>query len=53
MHNDLTIQNVMLDMSKGTNVPRIIDFGYARYLSQGSSSFNKNGLSPFIWHPKH
>ena len=52
MHNDLTIQNVMLDMSKGTNVPRIIDFGYARYLSQGSSSFNKNGLSPFYLAPE-
>ena len=52
MHNDLTIQNIMLDMSKGTNVPRIIDFGYARYLSQGSSSFNKNGLSPFYLAPE-
>ena len=53
MHNDLTIQNVMLDMSKGTNVPRIIDFGYARYLSQGSSSFNKKRVISFLfWHPE-
>ena len=37
----------MLDASAGMNTPRIIDFGYARYLSQGSSAFNKNGLSPF------
>lgn len=47
IHNELTIQNIMLDASTGTNTPRIIDFGYARYLSQGSSSFNKKGLSPF------
>lgn len=47
IHNELTIQNIMLDASIGLNAPRIIDFGYARYLSQGSSAFNKNGLSPF------
>lgn len=47
IHNELTIQNIMLDAASRVNTPRIIDFGYARYLSQGSSSFNKNGLSPF------
>lgn len=52
IHNELTIQNVMLDASTGTNVPRIIDFGYARYLSQGSTAFNKNGLSPFYLAPE-
>ena len=52
IHNELTIQNVMLDASSGTNVPRIIDFGYARYLSQGSTAFNKNGLSPFYLAPE-
>lgn len=52
IHNELTIQNVMLDISSGTVVPKIIDFGYARYLSQGSSAFNKNGLSPFYLAPE-
>ena len=52
IHNELTIRNVMLDMSKGLSTPRIIDFGYARYLSQGSSSFNKKGLSPFYLAPE-
>lgn len=47
IHNELTIHNIMLDASTRLNTPRIIDFGYARYLSQGSSAFNKNGLSPF------
>lgn len=52
IHNELTIQNVMIDASSGVNVPRIIDFGYARYLSQGSTAFNKNGLSPFYLAPE-
>lgn len=52
IHNELTIQNVMLDIATGSQIPRIIDFGYARYLSQGSAAFNKNGLSPFYLAPE-
>lgn len=52
IHNEITPQNVMLDVSSGSNVPRIIDFGYARYLTQGSSAFNKRGLSPFFLAPE-
>lgn len=52
IHNELTIQNIMLDVTSGSTTPRIIDFGYARYLSQGSSAFNKNGLSPFYLAPE-
>ena len=52
IHNELTIQNIMLDVTSGTTIARIIDFGYARYLSQGSSAFNKNGLSPFYLAPE-
>ena len=52
IHNELTIQNVMLDMGTGYLVPRIIDFGYARYLNQGVSAFNKNGLNPFYVAPE-
>lgn len=52
IHNEITLQNVMVDVSSGTTVPKIIDFGYARYLSQGSSAFNKNGLSPFYLAPE-
>lgn len=47
IHNEITLQNVMLDVSCGSSIPKIIDFGYARYLSQDSTAFNKNGLSPF------
>lgn len=52
IHNEITLQNVMVDVSSGTTVPKIIDFGYARYLSQGSAAFNKNGLSPFYLAPE-
>lgn len=47
IHNELTIQNIMLDASSPSLLPRIIDFGYARFLDQGASAFNKTGLSPF------
>lgn len=52
IHNELTIQNIMLDATSGATIARIIDFGYARYLSQGSSAFNKKGLSPFYLAPE-
>lgn len=52
IHNEITLQNVMLDVSSGATIPKIIDFGYARYLSQGSTAFNKNGLSPFYLAPE-
>lgn len=52
IHNEITPQNIMLDTSAGPVVPKIIDFGYARYLSQGSSAFNKNGLSPYYIAPE-
>ena len=52
IHNELTIQNVMLDLSKGTTYPKIIDFGYARFLDQGRRSFRKDGLNPFYLAPE-
>lgn len=52
IHNEITPQNIMLDNSAGVAMSKIIDFGYARYLSQGSSAFNKNGLSPFFLAPE-
>lgn len=52
IHNEITLQNIMVDVSSGATVPKIIDFGYARYLTQGSTAFNKNGLSPFSLAPE-
>ena len=52
IHNELTIQNVMMDMASGLEVPKIIDFGYARYNTQGMDSYMKEGLNPFFIAPE-
>ena len=48
IHNDITNLNVMLDLSGQVPVPKIIDFGYARFLSQSNKDFKKEGLNPFF-----
>lgn len=52
IHNELTIQNVMLDMSTTPPTPRIIDFGCARYLSQDRDSLKKDAINPFYMAPE-
>lgn len=47
IHNDITNLNVMLDLSGKIPIPKIIDFGYARFLNQSNKDFLKNGLNPF------
>jgi transitional endoplasmic reticulum ATPase len=47
IHNDITNLNVMLDLSGKVAVPKIIDFGYARFLSQSNKDFLKEGLNQF------
>ncbi len=47
IHNDITNLNVILDLSGKVTVPKIIDFGYARFLSQSNKDFLKEGLNPF------
>lgn len=46
IHNEITLQNVMLDLAQGIPKPKIIDFGYAREFHQSSKVFNKEGLNP-------
>lgn len=52
IHNELTVQNVMLDMSLPGLHAKIIDFGYARFFNQSKSSFMKDGLNPFYLAPE-
>lgn len=52
IHNELTIENVMLDMSKGAIVPKIIDFGHARFLNQNNKSYQKEDINPFYLAPE-
>lgn len=47
IHNDITNLNIMLDLSGQVPVPKIIDFGYARFLNQPNMAFQKDGLNPF------
>lgn len=47
IHNDITNQNVMLDLSGRVEIPKIIDFGYARFLKQSNKDFLKDGLNLF------
>ncbi|MDR1583870.1 MAG: AAA family ATPase, partial [Prevotellaceae bacterium] len=44
IHNEITPQNIMLDLSGDLPVARIIDFGYARSFLQSTKSFNRTGL---------
>lgn len=50
IHNELTTENIMLDMKD--NTPKIIDFGYARFLSQSRNAFQKDGLNPYYLAPE-
>ena len=52
IHNELTVQNVMLDLSKNPACPKIIDFGHARYLDQGRLIFTKDPVNPFYMAPE-
>lgn len=45
IHNEITPQNIMLDLSGNIPQAKIIDFGYARKFHQSSKLYNKEGLN--------
>ena len=45
IHNEITPQNIMLDLSGDIPQAKIIDFGYARSFHQSTKSYNKEGLN--------
>lgn len=45
IHNEITPQNIMLDLSGDIPQAKIIDFGFARSFHQSSKSYNKDGLN--------
>lgn len=45
IHNEITPQNIMLDLSSDIPQTKIIDFGFARSFLQSSKAFNKQGLN--------
>jgi transitional endoplasmic reticulum ATPase len=45
IHNEITLQNIMLDLSGNIMQAKIIDFGFARSFHQSSKAYNKEGLN--------
>jgi len=47
IHNEITSQNIMLDLSGNVVIPKIIDFCNARYFHQTSKAYPKDVINPF------
>jgi len=45
IHNEITPQNIMLDLSGNIPQAKIIDFGHARSFLQSSKRYNREGLN--------
>lgn len=52
IHNAVNAQNIMLDLSSGIQVAKLIDFGHARFFYQSSGSYYNEGLNPFYIAPE-
>lgn len=52
IHNEITLQNTMIDMNGEHNVVKVIDFGHARYLDLPPSSDSSDLLNPFYLAPE-
>lgn len=52
IHNEITIQNLMLDLSGTLENLKLIDFGYARFLNQEPAKNDLKQLNPFYMAPE-
>ena len=52
IHNEVTVQNLMLDLSGALEDLKLIDFGYARFLNQEPAKPNLRQLNPFYMAPE-
>lgn len=52
IHNEVTIQNVMLDLTKEPKDSKLIDYGHARFLNQEPVKPNWKELNPFYFAPE-
>lgn len=52
IHNEVTIQNTMLDLSGSLEQLKLIDFGNARFLNQEPAKLNLKQLNPFCLAPE-
>lgn len=52
IHDEVTVQNLMLDLSGTMENLKLIDFGYAKFLNQEPSKPNLKQLNPFYMAPE-
>ena len=52
IHNEVTTQNVMLDLTKEAKDSKLIDYGHARFLNQEPIQPNWKELNPFYLAPE-
>ncbi len=52
IHNEVTIQNTMLDLSGNLSDAKLIDFGYARFLNEANKKQELSGLNLFYLAPE-
>ena len=52
IHNEVSIPNLMLDLSGTLENVKLIDFGYARFLNQEPAKPNLKQLNPFYMSPE-
>lgn len=52
IHNEITLQNIMLDLSGQQPISKIIDFGHALKFSQSTKSYSRDDLNPFYLAPE-
>ncbi len=52
IHNEVTIQNVFLNLVGGLEDLKLIDFGHARFLNQPPAKYDLDELSPFYLAPE-
>ncbi len=52
IHNEISIQNLMLDLAGGLENLKLIDFGHARFLDQEPTSLNLKEINPFYLAPE-
>lgn len=52
IHNGLTPESIMLDMTSNISTAKIIDFGHAQYLESRNKSFYSDGLNLFYMAPE-
>lgn len=52
IHNEVTMQNVLLNLVGDLNDLKLIDFGHARFLNQSPSKPNLDELNPFYLAPE-